>query len=243
MKAKRRELTQAEMQAVDRFKKMWAVKKHELGLTQESAGLVCGWSGQAAFAQYLNGNVPLNVEAVLRIAKLLKVHPVEIMPEVNEILPEVCGMVALAMTTHGYETDIVAWANEQARLVRTGQFELLDVKHIAKEIEDVGKSEYRELASRLVTLIAHLLKWHFQPERQDCSWQNTIRHQRRAIQFHLKQAPSLKAKLDDTEWLEIIWGDAIYQASEETGLDNFPETILWSIKDILTAEWMPISSN
>lgn len=51
------------------------------------------------------------------------------------------------MTTISYETDIVAWAKEQARLVRTGQFALLDLEHIAEEIEDVGKSEQRELAS------------------------------------------------------------------------------------------------
>ena len=146
------------------------------------------------------------------------------------------------MTTTRYETDIVAWANEQAQLVRSGQFELLDLEHIAEEIEDVGKSEQRELASRMVLLIAHLLKWQFQAGRQGTSWQITIRNQRRAILLHLKQVPSLNSKLNDSEWLEIVWGDAVYQASKETGLDNFPETCPWSIEDILTDGWMPISS-
>jgi len=112
------------------------------------------------------------------------------------------------MTTTRYETDIVAWANEQAQLVRAGQFELLDLEHIAEEIEDVGKSEQRELASRMTLLIAHLLKWQFQPERRGRSWQLTIRNQRKAIQLHLKQVPSLKSKLNDVEWMEIVWGDA-----------------------------------
>jgi hypothetical protein len=147
------------------------------------------------------------------------------------------------MTTISYEADIVAWANEQARLVRTGQFELLDLEHIAEEIEDVGKSEQRELASRMTILLAHLLKWQFQPERQGRSWQITIRNQRRAIQLHLTQVPSLKAKLDDAEWLEIVWGDAVYQASKETGLDNFPETCLWLIEDVLSDDWLPASTN
>jgi len=95
----------------------------------------------------------------------------------------------------------------------------------------------------MAILIAHLLKWQFQPERQGRSRQITIRNQRRAIQLHLTQVPSLKAKLDDAEWLEIIWGDAVYQASKETGLDDFPETCLWSIEDILSDEWMPTLSN
>ena len=40
-----------------------------------------------------------------------------------------------------YETDVVAWATEQAEYIRTGRFHLLDLEHLADEIEDVGKSE------------------------------------------------------------------------------------------------------
>lgn len=146
------------------------------------------------------------------------------------------------MTTISYEADIIAWANEQARLMRAGQFDLLDLEHIAEEIEDVGKSEQREFANRMIVLIAHLLKWQFQAGRQSRSWQVTIRNQRRAIQLHLKQVPSLKAKLNDAEWLEIIWGDAVDLASKETGLDDFPEKRPWSIEDILSEGWMPVES-
>jgi hypothetical protein len=146
------------------------------------------------------------------------------------------------MTTVNYETDVVAWANEQAWLVRNKMFDLLDIEHIAEEIEDVGKSEQRELANRMTVLMAHLLKWQFQPERQGRSWQITIRNQRKAIQLHLKQVPSLKTRLNDAEWLEVVWGDAIYQASKETGFDNFPETCPWLINEILSELWLPVAS-
>ncbi len=53
-----------------------------------------------------------------------------------------------------YENDIVAWANEQARLLRAGRFDLLDLEHLAEEIEDVGRSEQRELANRMAVLLA-----------------------------------------------------------------------------------------
>lgn len=150
--------------------------------------------------------------------------------------------MGLDMTITTYEADIVAWAHEQAQLVRTGNFELLDLDHIAEEIEDVGKSEQRELASRMVVLIAHLLKWQCQPDRQCRSWQITIRNQRHAIQHQLKQMPSLKGRLNDAEWNEIIWGDALYLATKETDLVDFPETCPWLIEDILSDGWMPISS-
>ncbi len=71
------------------------------------------------------------------------------------------------MTTHTrYETDIVAWATEQATLLRSGKFSEIDFEKIAEEIEDVGKSEQRELASRMAVLIAHLLKWQYQPSHR-----------------------------------------------------------------------------
>jgi hypothetical protein len=44
------------------------------------------------------------------------------------------------MVVQPYETDIVAWANDNARLLPAGRFDLLDIEHIAGEIEDVGKS-------------------------------------------------------------------------------------------------------
>ena len=48
-----------------------------------------------------------------------------------------------------YEQDIVAWANEQARFIRAGRFDLVDAEHLAEEMEIMGKSEKRELANRM----------------------------------------------------------------------------------------------
>ena len=138
-----------------------------------------------------------------------------------------------------YENDIVAWANEQARLLRAGRFDLLDLEHLAEEIEDVGRSEQRELASRMAVLLAHLLKWQHQPERRGHSWQRTIKEQRRGISHRLDETPSLKAKLNEAKWWDGIWTDAVLQAIQETGLDNFPETCPWTASEILNPEWLP----
>lgn len=65
--------------------------------------------------------------------------------------------------THLYERDFFAWANQQAALLRAGQFAEADIEHIAEEIESMGRSEKRELLSWLATLLMHLLKWQAQP--------------------------------------------------------------------------------
>ncbi len=138
-----------------------------------------------------------------------------------------------------YNQDVVAWANEQACLIRTGQFDQLDIEHIADEVEDVGRSEKRELASRMAVLLAHLLKWQFQPTHRGTSWERTLREQRKQVLRKLRETPSLSCLLDDLEWSEGVWGDAVTLAIGETGLDAFPEACPWNFADLLADNWLP----
>ncbi len=132
----------------------------------------------------------------------------------------------------------MAWANEQAQLLRAGRLSELDIRHIAEEIEDVGKSEQRELSSRMAVLLAHLLKWEFQPERRG-AWELTIRTQRKSIERRMQRTPSLKSSLADPEWLADAWDDALTEASKETGLAVFPESCPWPLDRILDRQFFP----
>ena len=162
------------------------------------------------------------------------------------------------MTTINYEADIVAWANEQAWLVRNKKFELLDLEHIAEEIEDVGKSEQRELANRMAVLLCHLLKWQYQPARQGASWLATIaapvpdrlaaytpslaiKTQRNRVKRRLNKTPSLKSCLKDPEWWADAWDDARDAIEKETGIsyEKFPEQCPWTVENILMDNWLP----
>ncbi|MCE4545246.1 MULTISPECIES: DUF29 domain-containing protein [unclassified Caballeronia] len=140
-----------------------------------------------------------------------------------------------------YEKDVVAWAEEQAALLRAGKLASIDIEHIAEEIEDVGKSEQRDFASRMAVLLAHLLKWQWQPDRRGASWETTIRVQRAAIERRLKKTPSLKPMLDDDDWISDMWGDARQQAAKEmnVGMAILPENCPWSMTDSLSDEFLP----
>ena len=137
-----------------------------------------------------------------------------------------------------YNSDVIGWSEQQAAFLRNGDFKNLDLSHLAEEIEDVGKSEQRELASRMAVLIAHLLKWQFQSSRQCSSWEKTIKVQRRDIARRLKKTPSLKYDLNNEEWLEDIMGDASIMFIKETNLD-YPDSVAWTIEEILNNEFYP----
>ena len=138
-----------------------------------------------------------------------------------------------------YDQDFYAWANEQAALLRAGKLAQADIEHIAEEIESMGRTEKRELISRLTVLLLHLLKWKFQPAGRSISWRNSIRVQRDDVTDHLLDNPSLKAKLEEA--MTAAYRKAILQAVGETFLPDatFPATCPWSFAQIMAEDFWP----
>jgi len=143
------------------------------------------------------------------------------------------------MSSNLYDQDFYAWANEQAALLRAGKLSEADIDNIAEEIESMGKSEKRELVSRLNVLFLHLLKWQFQPGHRGFSWRNSIRIQRLAISSHMADNPSLKSKLPQV--IEQAYGTALIEAATETGLpeSTFPSDCPWTYDQMMNADFWP----
>jgi Domain of unknown function DUF29. len=138
-----------------------------------------------------------------------------------------------------YKQDFYAWAMRNAELIRQKRFLEVDAEHIAEELECMGKSEKRELISRLTVLLVHLLKWQFQPERHGSSWIETIVNQRREIQLLLEDSPSLRFEIDQR--LERTYMLARQDAAQETGIDKkqFPEACPYSFAQAMDADFWP----
>jgi len=138
-----------------------------------------------------------------------------------------------------YEQDFYAWANEQAALLRAGALAAADIENIAEEIESMGRGEKRELVSRLSVLLAHLLKWRFQPERRGHSWTYSIREQRLQLVRHMKDNPSLLARADEA--MADAYESAVLTAAGDTGLPEttFPPISPFSFDEALDAEFWP----
>jgi hypothetical protein len=144
----------------------------------------------------------------------------------------------MANTAH-YHQDFHAWLVQTAGLIRAGQFDAIDAEHVAEELEAMGKSEKRELLSRLTVLLAHLLKWQFQPARRSRSWKNTLLTQRIDIHELLEDSPSLKTEILDK--ISAAYEKAVLAAEDETGIDqrNFPNACPFTLEQILDKEFFP----
>ena len=138
-----------------------------------------------------------------------------------------------------YERDFYGWANEQAALLRAGRLGEADIANIAEEIESLGRGEKRELANRLAVLLAHLLKWQFQPALRGKSWRLTIEEQRDKLAEHLDENPSLRPLL--AEAVGRAYRDALIQVRKETPLDrdDLPPTCPYTPDQIFDPAFLP----
>ena len=138
-----------------------------------------------------------------------------------------------------YETDFYAWTQEQARLLRERRWSDLDLDNLVDEVESVGKSDKTQIESCLAVLIAHLLKWKYQPGRRGTSWTSTIFEQRGRLARLLKDSPSLG------EFYRQAVGEsytaARLLAAKETGIafGLFPENCEFTPEQVLDLEFFP----
>jgi hypothetical protein len=139
----------------------------------------------------------------------------------------------------GYDDDFFAWTMEQARLLREGALSDIDTLNLAEEIESMGKNNRRELGSRLVVLMMHLLKWRYQPNRRSPSWATTVRDQKDEVEELLADSPSLRSVVQDT--LATVYARARRKAISETGLPEsaFPADCPFTPEQILSEDFLP----
>lgn len=132
-----------------------------------------------------------------------------------------------------YETDLVAWAKEQAELLRAGKLSDVDIENIAEEIESLGRSDKRELTNRLRELLMHMLRWIYQPERRSASWLTSIVKQQQGIEVLLDDSPSLRPLA--AELVAPTYEKARRLAARETNLEieMFPAECPWTFDQAL----------
>jgi hypothetical protein len=140
-----------------------------------------------------------------------------------------------------YDTDFFQWTQSTAEMIRQGRLAEVDLEHVAEEIEDMGKRDRREVRSRLIVLLTHLLKRELQPELRTSSWTSTINEQRMQIQLIIQDSPSLYRL--PSEELATTYKSAVEQAIAQTGLDaaHFPPSCPYTAEQILDGDFFPES--
>jgi hypothetical protein len=98
-----------------------------------------------------------------------------------------------------YDLDTLLWVEDTVAKLKVKDFEGLDLENLIEEIDHMGRSQKKELKSRLLVLLEHLLKRLNVDSPDDYrGWENTIYEQRQQIEIEIDDSPSLK----------VIWSEA-----------------------------------
>ena len=145
-----------------------------------------------------------------------------------------------------YDQDLYAWTQDQAAKLRAMSARRinseLDLENLAEEIESVGRSDRRELHSRLARIIEHLLKLGestlWEPRN---GWKSSVRAERTGLQDLFKQSPSLRNAA--AEEVADAHAEAVrrlqYQVIELI-MDPLPPICPYELEQILQDEWWPM---
>jgi|TARA_E500000075_G_C6718359_1_gene187871 hypothetical protein len=138
-----------------------------------------------------------------------------------------------------YEQDLFAWTQQQVNLLTHQRWHELDVENLIDELEGMARRDRREMINRLIILIAHLLKWEFQPDHQSGSWRGSIQEQRLQLNGLLEDSPSLHQQF--IESLEKAYPQAVKLASKETELPTtkFPNECPYELAQLLDEDFLP----
>jgi hypothetical protein len=153
------------------------------------------------------------------------------------------------VSDHGYHTDFGRWAADQARALRAAAHSAsslpIDWENVAEEIDALGKSQAREVAKRISTILVHLIKLQASPATDPRNaWRTTVRDQRLDLNRLLKDEAALKARVADIIQDELE--DAKQQALDD--MSDYDETPIVDIAEITFTEdqvlkrWFPTAS-
>lgn len=142
-----------------------------------------------------------------------------------------------------YEQDFLLWSEDIAAKLKTRDFEHLDLENLIEEVESLGRSDRKELLSRLVVIFEHLLKRLYVELANDYNgWERTVRTQRNELVILLKQSPSLKSIWQKS--VEDAWDIALNGVKEDYPKVTFPDRFPYAtdVETLLNKKYWEIES-
>ncbi|PSR16909.1 DUF29 domain-containing protein [filamentous cyanobacterium CCP3] len=141
-----------------------------------------------------------------------------------------------------YDQDFYRWIQHTVQALKDRDLDVVDWENLIEEIDSMGRSEKKELKSRLLVILEHLLKlmfWELEKAQNSRGWRNTVIEQRGQLELLLDDSPSLKPMVQEL-FLES-YARARTQVLQKSDLpsDRIPTLPPFSADDALNPDFLP----
>ncbi len=161
------------------------------------------------------------------------------------VLTTVSGVLSLPRVETTRDQDFQAWLLEQAAVLHAQRSDLVDWDALAEELEEMAHLARAEVVSRLAQILAHLLKWKYQPTRRtERSWKITLVRERQKVTRMLLDSTNLRNYAQE-QGFESAYQDARALAGTQMNLTRFswdslfPYKCEWTFSQTLDEDFLP----
>jgi len=111
-----------------------------------------------------------------------------------------------------YGKDFYLWVQENLKLLRNKEYDLVDWENLLEEIEDMGQRHFESMIGYMAVIMEHLYKWENFKHSLDMGhgWIDSVYTARERLVRIFKNHPSLKKKAKERNVLQGAWEDAVY---------------------------------
>jgi len=140
-----------------------------------------------------------------------------------------------------YDTVVALWPEQQANALRRRANHQIDWENVAEEIGSLGKSDKREIRSRLAATCAHLLKLQYQPDARAVTWRGSAAEACAHIADLLEDSRSLNDYPvgPHSEPRAGAYAQGRKRAALGSGIADLLATCPWTIEQVLDADFWP----
>jgi len=111
-----------------------------------------------------------------------------------------------------YEKDFYLWVQENLRLLQEKKYDLVDWENLLEEIRGLGEWYVDRAIDLMTDILENLYRWEKFRESEDegHEWIERISIARTDLDVILMRHPSIKAKAQEKENIQIAWELAVY---------------------------------
>ena len=94
-----------------------------------------------------------------------------------------------------YDKDFYQWTNTQAKLLKKGEFDKLDMVNLVDEVESLGAQIFSEFRQHLESILLYMLLQKYMPERISDLTRYNISTSKFMLESLLENSPSIRRRL------------------------------------------------